>query len=106
MAVDYNKIGGGLPVDPRFIEKIQGSPEMRADQGSSFMSDYGGPSTYITMSGLAPTERLVYSAVLQGESVPEEIASITALDIKRVNSDLANLTKMGLVKSQEVVNSD
>lgn len=96
----------GVPVDPRFIQQIQSSPTMRAEQGAGFMSDFGGPSSYMVMSNLQPEDRLIYSAVLRGETTPEDIASVTALDLKRVEVGLTSLGEKGLISSQEVETSE
>lgn len=86
-----------IPVDPRWVSKIQGSPRMAAEQGPDFLSGWGGPAKYQFLTELPMPERLVYAAVDEGYGTPEEIQGVTDLTLGEVSSALSSLTGKGLI---------
>ena len=87
-----------LPFDTRMVQEIQGSPSMRAEQGSQFLSSWGGSRGYQTMATMPPEQRMVYRAVEDGITESHEIAQVTGLSNSEVQSALVVLSKRGLVK--------
>ena len=76
---------------------------MQAEQGSEFMSNWGGSEGYRMMAQLAPDERMVYAAVLDDYKTPEEISSVVDMPVSRVEGVLGRLGKKRLVSMTEVV---
>jgi hypothetical protein len=99
MPYDYGAINR-IPVDPRVIERIQRSPQMMYEQGSSFMEDWGGPGMYQLFASLPANQRLTYAAVLDGHVNSLEISTVTGLTPEKVDSALTQLEKAGLVTIQ------
>jgi len=87
-----------MPFDPRMVQEIQGSPAMRTEQGANFLSSWGGPTGYRTMSSMPPEQRVVYRAVEDGITSSRDISDATGLTNSEVQSALTNLGKKGLVK--------
>jgi len=94
MPTDYGK---RLPCDPRIVEKIQRSPQMMAEQGSTFLTNWGGPGAYQMAANLPVKQRVTYYAVSEGLTTPEEISIAVDLSVEEVNSALSQLSKKGLV---------
>lgn len=95
--MNIQKAGGRIPVDPRVIERIQRSPYMVAEQGSGFMEDWGGPSTYKEMCGLTSNQRLVWSAVLEGATDYDQIEILTGLTPSEISRTVSELESQGKV---------
>lgn len=91
-----------IPVDPRWIEKMQASPRMRAEQGPGFMQAWGGPGQYRALARLPMEERLTYAAVMEGYGTPEEIEGVTGLASGEVSRGLSGLRRRGLVREEKV----
>jgi len=100
MAYDYQAMRR-LPVDPRVIDKIQRSPSMSYEQGSDFMSGFGGPQQYKQFAKLPTGQRLTYAAVLEGHTEPIDISVVTGLTPEEVDAALTKLERRGLVTVQE-----
>ena len=86
-----------MPVDPRIVQEIQGSPSMRAEQGTEFMAGYGGPASYQAMARMPIEQRVVYRAVQDGITNATDISQATGLTPTEVNNGLGGLQKRGLV---------
>jgi hypothetical protein len=86
--MNYETIGGRNPIDSRLANKISRSPTMMSEQGSGFMSAYGGVGNYVQFAKMPQNERLVYAARLEGYSNPDEIALVTGLNLTEVNKTL------------------
>lgn len=89
--------GRRLPMDSKVVDKIRRSPQMSAEQGSSFMSDWGGSSNYIAFAKKPVEQRVTYFAVQQGYSTVKDISDATGLSTGEVNSALTQLSRDGLV---------
>lgn len=98
---DYGKMRR-IPVDPRWIEKVEASPRMVAEQGAGFMQGWGGPTQYRVLAQLPVEERLTYAAVLEGYTAPEEIEVVTGLARGEVSRGLAGLKRRGLVSEPKL----
>ncbi len=90
--------GKRIPVDPRFVESIQRSPTMMAEQGPAFMQEWGGPELYQEMSKGPMEARVTYYAVLEGNIDPDQISLVTGLDAKEVSKGLRWLERKGYVE--------
>lgn len=95
------EFGRRLAVDPRLVAEVSRDEKMASEQGSGFMQEWGGPGAYKEMAGWHPEERMVYFAVQNGATTPEEIMSMTDLEEPRVNSALDSLTRKGVVSKGE-----
>jgi len=89
--------GRRFPVDPRIVERIQKSAVMRGEQ-SGFMDKWGGPEAYKKLVKLPQGDRLVYFAVLEGYSTPEEIEPIIDLPTNMIERSLSKLIGLGLIR--------
>jgi len=89
-----------LPFDPRMAQEIRSHPTMRAEQGASFLSSWGGARGYQTMATMPPEQRVVYKAVEDGLTSSGEISQATGLTNTEVQSALPSLDKRGLVKME------
>ena len=96
--MEYIKIGGRNPIDPRLANKISRSPTMMREQGSSFMGDYGGVDNYVTFAKLPANDRLVLAAQMDGVTNPDEIAIVTGLSVAQVNKVIGVDTTFEVVK--------
>lgn len=92
-----------VPVDPRWIRKIQESPRMRAEQSPEFLSGWGGPTQYQFLAKLPVEERLTYAAVLEGYTTPSEIEGVTGLESAEVSRGLAGLRRRKLIREEQVI---
>ena len=81
-------------VDYRVVERIQGSSQMRAEQGSGWLSQYGGPSGFRELD--SPGLGDVYNAVVGGATT-EELPVWTGLSNGDISGHLKTLEKMGLI---------
>lgn len=95
--MNVQKAGDRIPVDPRVIERIQRSPYMSMEQGSGFMEDWGGPSTYKEMCSLTSNQRLVWAAVLDGATDYDQIEIVTGLSPSEVSKAVSELGDLGKV---------
>jgi len=95
-------LGKSLTVDPKMVKEIAASPQMRSEQGSGFMEQYGGPTQYVEMAGMSPEARQVYYSVQAGASTPEEVGVKTGLSLGVVNSTIALLERRGLISRTTV----
>ena len=89
--------GERLPVDTRIIQRIMRSPQMMAEQGSGFMSAWGGPALYTRLARRPAAERMVYYAISEGHTTPDAISVVTGLDVKTVSGAVSSLEGQGLV---------
>ena len=72
-----------LPVDTRFVAKLERMPEAKAEQvNSRFMKKWRSESEYAKSSGLNPEERMVYNYVA------DLVASGQVVDPLSIESDL------------------
>lgn len=85
-------------MDRRMISEILRSKNMSAEQGSNWLSEWGGPGGYEAWSRQPKTERLVYFAYKLGYSNVEDIAAATDLSRAVVNYELSKLETAGLVE--------
>lgn len=90
-----------IPVDPRVVDKIQRSPRMRYEQGSGFMSSWGGPSQYQQYSRLPVEQRICLAAVREGVTSEDQIAVVTGLSPTQVSKGISGLQKKGLVTIEQ-----
>jgi len=97
--------GERLPFDTRMLQKMQKSPQMMAEQGSGFLSDWGGPSGYIAAVKMGPNTREVYYAVVDGYTDPSQIEVATGLSSSEVSKGMRDLERKGLVVIEEVKDS-
>lgn len=97
MAINYGQMRR-IPVDPRVIERIQKSPEMSTEQGTSLMEGWGGAGQYRTLARLPMTQRLCYAAILEGNGTQAQVEAVTGLSTQEASSGLSALQKKGLVK--------
>lgn len=82
----------------KMVEEISRSPSMRSEQGSGWLSDWGGPSQYVAM-GKAPMEaRLVYYALQEGATDEASIGIHSGLSVGDVSRGLSYLRGKGWVK--------
>jgi len=88
-------------VDYRVVQQIQSSPQMMGEQGSGFMSQYGGPSGYVELDS-DPTLGLVYQALEQG-ALTEELPVWTGLPTKDINSALVRLAQLKVIEPMDPV---
>ncbi len=104
MAYSYDKMRR-IPVDPRVVEEISKSSGMLTEQGghAGLMPSWGGSAQYEVFSQLPMEERLVYAAVLEGTTAPDQIEIVTGLDAKEVSEGLRGLQKRRLVSVEEVL---
>jgi CRP-like cAMP-binding protein len=101
MTVDYNSLRR-IPVDPRVIERIQKSSEMQYEQGSDFMSGWGGPARYRALTKLPMEQRICYAAILEGVTTEDQIGIVTGLSPEETSRGLAGLQAKGLVSVEKV----
>lgn len=99
MALNYNDMKR-LPMDPKMVREISRSPQMSAEQGG-FLSGWGGSSGYIKFAKMPTNERLVYAAVLEGNTDSSAIEVVTGLSGKEVNGALSKLGRQGLVEVEK-----
>lgn len=95
MPYDYDRMRR-LPFDPKMAREIARSPAMSAEQGSGFLSGWGGTSGYQQLGKLPMYERLVYASLLEGATTPGEIEIRTGLTPTEVDRGLGGLQKKGL----------
>ncbi len=95
--------GRRLPVDTRIISDIQRSPQMRAEQGPSWLSEWGGPQGYKMQADMSESVRVTYNAVLEGYGTEPDIRDATGLSSGEVSSSLTTLQWRGLVEVGQVV---
>ena len=98
--MDYEKIGR-LPVDPRVVKEIQGSPDMSAEQGAGFLGFAGGAANYQQFASLPYVDRLTYAAVLEGNTTADAISTVTDLKVEQVEGALTRLQDKGLVAAPQ-----
>ena len=91
-----------IPVDPRIVQDIQTHRKMRDEQGSTFMTKWGGPSEYSKLASMPAPDRLVLMAVKEGYATPATIADVTGLPVDTVNSRVSILKGQGLIEKDEV----
>ena len=87
-----------LPVDPKVVGRIAGSPRMRREQGVGFMERWGGPQKYRERARMPRFQRSVYEAVLSGVSDEDQLALSTGLAPEQIEKALEALRKKGLIK--------
>ncbi len=94
---DYLTLRGNPNMDPAIVESILRDRSMLSEQGSGWLSGWGGPSYYLTLSKLPVRERLVYAAVLEGYGDNASISDATGLSLSDVGYGLSALQSKGLV---------
>jgi hypothetical protein len=95
-------LGQNMKMDPKMVQEIVSSPAMSSEQGSGFLSQYGGPNQYIEMARVPEEARITFYAVQAGASSPDEIEVMTGLSKNKINSGIGFLEKRGLVTRTEV----
>lgn len=94
--------GRELPFDPKMAEEIQSSVVMRGEQGPDWLQEWGGPQLYQEMA-YAPVEaRVVYYAVREGTTSPDQLEVVTGLSKEEISRGLGWLQRKGHVKLEEV----
>ena len=96
MARDFNR---RLPMDTKIIRDIQRSPSMSAEQGSSWLSEWGGPGGYSFWAKQPLSDRVVYFAVTEGYSTQKDIRDATGLSSGEVSTSLTKLERKGLIET-------
>jgi len=99
---NYSQLRGNPYIDPTLVDKIMRDPGMLSEQGSYWLSGWGGPQLYLTLARLPTKERLVYAAVLEGYSDATSIAEATGLSGKETSSGLGKLQAKGLVAASSI----
>lgn len=92
-----------LNVDPRMVDEISRDARMSSEQGSSFMSQWGGPDIYKLVASMSEDQRLTYIGYLKGFANSAEIADATGLDIDLVNKNIRALGRQGLIRDYKEV---
>jgi len=85
-----------LPFDPRMVQEIQGSPSMRTEQGSNFLSQWGGIQGYTRASGMPVGARVTYYALKDGIPV-DDVSDATGLSRQEASEGLSWLKSRGYV---------
>lgn len=101
MPYDYERVRK-LPVDARIVDEINRTPIFLREQGSPFMSHYGGASTYIAVSKLTGDERVAFYAVQDGFDNAADIAGATGMSESDASKALSSLQTKGYVSSGQV----
>jgi hypothetical protein len=90
-----------VPFDPKMLRHM--SAKAWAEQGPTPLAAWGGSSGYSKLARLPVADRLTYAAVLDGCASTADIADATGLDLKAVESAIADLEKQGYVTASEDV---
>lgn len=89
-------------MDVRMVQEIASSPSMSADQGASWLQEWGGSSGYMFWAKQPLNNRLTYFAVQEGYNTPESISAVVDLPVSEVNRSLGKLQAQGLVDVGQV----
>ena len=89
--------GRSMNMDSRMVDEISRSSEMSAEQGASWLQEYGGSAGYTYWSKRPLNERLTFFAVQEGYSNSQDIADATDLKVGDVNRALTVLQDKGFV---------
>ena len=90
-----------MPFDPRMAQEIQGSPAMRNEQGSTFLSNWGGTQGYQQMSRMSAPERVVYRAVQDGITDENSLSTMTGLSPTEVSQAVSSLNRKGFINVEQ-----
>jgi len=93
-----------LPMDTRLVREIQSDPIKRAEQGSGFLKDFGGPEAYLVSSGMPVNARLVYDAIQDGVGEIPDLLVVTGLSEADINSAISYLKGQDLVQEENPTN--
>ena len=94
MPDDY---GRRMTMDSRMVREIERSSGMSAEQGSGWLSEWGGPVAYRYWAKQPVADRMTYFAIQEGYTAPEDIAAVTDLGVKDVNKSIRKLEKQGVI---------
>ena len=88
--------GRYLPnMDYRVTEMIMSNPHMAAEQGSGWLSQYGGPQGFVDVDKAGIGD--VYNAIAKG--IPtDQLPIVTGISEGKIGGYIGQLKKMGLVQ--------
>lgn len=90
--------GRRLPMDLEMAREIAATPHLLAEQGPSFLQDWGGPRNYQMVARMPVDQRVVYYAVQDGYTTTPELADATGLSTAEVTKALGALAARGMVE--------
>lgn len=93
-----NDYGKRLPVDLRIVRRVYEDPKMSAEQGSEFMSQWGGAPDYVYWARQPVNMRMTYFAIKDGWTDVRDIAAVTELSTRDVSTALTKLENSGVVE--------
>jgi len=100
--MDYGQMRR-IAVDPKVVDLIQRSPSMSYEQGSDFMSGWGGPQQYKQLARLPVEQRLCLAAVREGVTTEDQLGIVTGLSPEQVSRGILGLQNKGLVTIEKAV---
>ena len=89
--------GRKMNMDSRMVDEISRNQTQLSEQGTGWLSDYGGALGYGYWAKRPLNERMTFFAVQEGYTTPTDIAAATDLKLKDVNRALTVLTEKGFV---------
>ena len=89
-----------LMVDPKIVEEIQASGAM-SRENPNMMRSWGGSDVYVEMARAEEPERLVYYAIMEGDTTPSQLQVSTGLGSHEIDKAIRSLERKGLVQFEE-----